>query len=430
MPERISTPEKQNERPGSIATKHLEHALMGWEDEALMAAAHTTFSIRAGSFDPSMRGGVLEARTQVRRLILEHGSPNASLPDVHRFQTTLAQRRGEQEAIAKLRISQGRTITPQETMGPLSLVDNVFVPQLLAWTRSSRRIFSLDNETAHTFLDTPEDFSWDEIVMPFDSFAIELRQSPVQVDTKKIGSYAVSSILVTRLNTVDPDYPPNLVQCRFFLTPASENALRFNPLMTKRLRGLAEKIDANTANREEVAEYIRFTETHIAPTEVVMRSHGRAFQFSLDETVADSALQPITNVIRKMVAGTCLYLSSAPGESPSEKDIRGETWHPLKEKGAEKKKPPKGISPHNIITDEAQIFDIRHIHEFRPGGNYIRYTDKTGRMVEAHPRRAHKRRPPLSGPAAKQTVEVKATWVHRDQIPRDALPAGAVTVIK
>ncbi len=420
---------KTLEKPGRTGLFILEKAFRGWEDHALMAAVNAKLlDITAGVVDwRAEKDGVAKNFSSARRFILEQGSSLGPVHGLENFIVNETQKVAERVATELALRKKGEPVTDEALIGPLQQIDNYFLSQILAWTRDSRRVISLDRESVLLHAqNTYDDFTWNDILMPFQSFMIELQGVALTITGSGGQKMAISGILVTHINNVEPQLSgEDSFECRVFVSDLSEREPGVQPLFTSLMRKHAEQIVAG--NPENINEYIDEEKDRFEGTKKYYPPTGFAFQVNLSDPITSESLHDQTNIVQKIIAGTCLYLAHTPGKEMGTEDIRGETWHRVI---GIQKKIPKKITPQNLIHDEAQILTIKNVHEFDPRIGKVRYTDQTGRNVEVHARRAHLRRKPRTPIDTEKTVKVSSTWIHREQLPRDALPAGAITILR
>lgn len=418
--------------PGRLSAHLMDQALRDWDDRVLQAAAMMKILLLEGKADPKVLRGPIAHREKLRPYVFRNTAAFDAPIDIEPFQVTEEQRLAGREAIVRTLGTSADYDPDKENL--FENIDNGIVADSISWGRDSRRVFSIDRESALVFGNEAYDpFVWDDILMPFPSFMIELADTPFLIlaprhgdrvfkpeDIFQDGMYTLNGILVTHPASVDPSFPPDAFCCRAFLSDPRRNEPYSMPLsMTSSMRKLCA-----TAAKGDTAAYMRFLAQQKDRREMVrdLQATGLPFKIAFSEPVIAPDLDNGTNTIRRLVAGLCLYLAHAPGEIVGERDIRGTTWK-------RPRTPSSGASgaSRNAIQSAQHLFEVRSVHEFNPRTGYVRFTTTDGQEVCAHARRAHMRREAHTPLDAPKTIKVKATWVNR--ISRSLLPPGSVTVL-
>lgn len=410
---------KDLEKPGEMGRTLLNRLYEEWEEEMLLTAAYIQAFLKAKLLRPQQVQGMARHWRDFRKYLLTvHNDPSPFVFDMQRFGAT-------EEVVQTLRQSSenmaamfGLSPKVRRIFGDSAVraISGVIPMQIAAWVRGSQRIFSLSEEATATWKKINfGGHTWEDILMPFDAFLIELRE-PLPCDISGALSIQkhgfMQAVLVTKLSSIDPQYPQGYFECRPLITTARREVpnLIYSRETKKKLKAIAK----GQRNPNEIFEVTMERDPNKTFGFSVMERN--AFHVREDELVTASDVQPLTNDIRKIIAGTCLYLLKKKSE-------RVDVVPP----------PPRPsltrLKHMNVITDPSQVISIGHVHNFDPqaeteGINY------EGGPRAPHHRRAHLRKPAGSPENAPKTIPVRATVVNRHLLPRDAIPQGTVTKLE
>lgn len=413
------------QEPGRVTAQLFDQAVQYWQDNALFIAS--TLKPIAG-FDfhrSSLNAGPLRHWREARQFLFRESARVGEIPDVRNFVITPSMTEALPEAGAGLPVAKQEGLQ-KELVPLLHSLDNTLLLELIGWGRSSRRVFTLSAESVDTFQRASyEDFAWNDVLMPFKVFMIELPNSPLSVKMQDGHVMQVNGILVSQLSILDESIGAGEFICRvFFSDPTREQAYSLKPNLTARSRKLAEAVlKGDKSAVLKLSDELSFHHTK-RPGAGLVPSTGRPFRISFDEAILTEGLEEVSVEVRKIVAGLCLYLAHTPGAVIGERDVRGEEW-----RRARKTATPRQYADAHGIRDISQTFVVRGVHHFNPRSGHIEFTDKTGRRIKAHARREHYRRPKYALPDAEKSVRVRATWVNRG-MDTSVLPDGAATVIR
>ena len=413
------TPENL-EKPGEMGKALLEAMNVEWQESILVAAVSTHVLTKRNALDPKHIKGILRHWKEFPEYLMTvHNSSAPFHFDMDRFGM-------HQETVDAL-ISARRNVAKKDNWPDIFIersernqrrvLASILPMQLAAWVRGSQRIFSLSEEAVKKwesgkYIKT----KWGDILMPFDSFLIELQktQDPLIIEDENRKAI-IRGILVTKLSSIDPEYPKGYYEIRLLVT--SMKGKICSPTMTKKSRKEAEGIIAGRVSTKHLGTIAKQSKNHgwEPGREGDFRvTEFQPFHLRDDENVTASDVSSLTNRIRQIIAGTCIYLSSKkslgvePRPSPTPRPLL------------------TGLTHMNVITDPAEVITIGHVHNFDPDAE-TEGIEHEGGPKAPHHRRAFLRREAGSPLNAPKTIPVKATVVNRHLLPRDAIPQGTVT---
>lgn len=303
-----------------------------------------------------------------------------------------------------------------------SLFDSMYPINVAAWTIGSRRVFGLTKELQEKFLAAEyKKVRWSDLLWPFKSFAIALEEPLVEqsVHSRK-GSVESRFLLVTSCYEITGDDVglDEGFECRMFWNDPGEGE-NLNVILSERERAeLREDVRRKNWARigRKVVQYRRrLGQMRMLPGSVL------GWRAQLNEPLFNRAPDNLATATMKLVAGLCLYMESLPSSARSDNDWR--TYVPSSSRGVR-----------GVITDERQVCEVVDFHVRSPDtlAVFPRVPKPAGYTVKPHWRVAYKRRRRGEGhiPDAPRVVEVPSTFVHKDQMPPDAIVGGAVTKVR
>lgn len=297
---------------------------------------------------------------------------------------------------------------------------------LWLWTQSSRRIYRLTPELQLLLTATaPKGMKWEDISLPFDSFAVSLG-SPITepkngklydlmlvsrcaLDTEGIEGYPAIYILL--LNQEVCKYRP--------LTKLECNAIEFNFKKSK-----AKKVERSLRKLDKATRVCHAIMAVFPLSLEIEQEEVLVLSLNSDGCQTFDSL-PLLKQVRRIVAGLPLYLQTLPPAGSKES-----SWKPIDQKTANPD--PKSIANESLVCALSSTHKLTSIERELIGLD-VRGEKKhgSGHEVRAHFRCGHWRRPPGHGndPTASRTIWVKPAIVRRDRLPPSSLPGGAETII-
>lgn len=306
-----------------------------------------------------------------------------------------------------------------------------FPKQVLMWSKASRRIFQLSKEL-QIFLDLTSlhGIKWADVPWPFESFAIEL-PVPIQEPHREI---SVDFILVSFFQTTD-------CTRKFGISALSTDLSHYNPL-NRFERDLIKK-NTSSGNITKAAKIVQTRNDRRNTIFGRPMCMGSSFNFSIDPRVqnldvstsfkdvyqmdaelrskfTDRELSFLDSILR-IVLGTCIYLSTIPGNSAHRSDWQEGC------PGTGSKSDPRAISSGSKICQLSSIYKL-NAEEL---ALFEQCRGMSRQELCAHFRRGHWRRGwgEAQNPDAERTVWVRPCLVRFDRLEEGQLPGGAVTII-
>jgi hypothetical protein len=422
-------PQHKPERLGKRAAGDLEHALRTYEDVAAIAEALSHVYERVGMFPGAKRTGAVTSWRKARDFLLgvrpgETFKPGA----LDQFAYTPEQIALDNAADAHYRRDTGGRLPglgPVVGNGVMGRVDQLIVPQLAAWTRDSRRVVSIDEESFKLFWEQDySTFSWEDIEFPMQSFLIELPQR-IGIRLSDTVTVELSSLLVTSLGTDPSSGQPPSFECRLFFADPTEADRRVKRLVPPSMVKAAEEVtDGFNKKKPDMDAIRRFLQEKFIDDKKGMSPYGINVRIDMSKPI-DTGEQDILDVVKKTIAGLSLYLAHA---QKGTLEPRGETYERVVQE--EKKVHPRRPTVENVIRDRSEVLAVRGLHAFNPRTGTFTYTDRgTGEKKTAHAVRAHYKRPVGAPAGAPRTKRIESYWRNVQTLPEQVLPGGSVTVV-
>jgi hypothetical protein len=296
-----------------------------------------------------------------------------------------------------------------------------------SWCLHSRRLYRLDRDIQAILQATSlEGVRWQDVQMPFDSFAISL-EDPV-IDSE---GDAYDFILVTQaFVTEHPDRPGQegdmlegwaiLKSCDQYIPLSDSEKGRIERLIQRRDIRRAQSAVVHYLSRIDVVRGSNFQVFQKDREEFVTTTARRVFDelhISQGDQL-DADFYQTVDVTVRIIIGMCLYLQTLPSGSPHQSE-----W---------KKAPQRSAIPDSkAITNEAEVCTVTSCYTLSREERVALGLEEPQNEHErgelrCHFREGHWRRPPGLGndPTAKKTVHVRPCIVRRDRLPPNALPGG------
>lgn len=374
----------------SIAENSLDAVLNAWEDYSLLREVHMR-----------VIGSILPMVPEV-------------LPRVSRwrsYRSTLLDNRIEKLDLMDWQVELIPQLQKLFHWGGLSAL-NTFPLEYFAWTRKSRRVFSLPPAEQDIFSQAlfPE-MRWGEILWPFESFSVELA-SPVKIPLKGF-EYFADEILVSRVWIGE-----------MYLILARALSSKVEPLFDLRERRSINKA-LQSGRFRQAGELIDRT--------VRRHSQGWRAPGSLGICLFNSGLDNENNlipwgedreneveqaqtVLARVVLGTCLYLDSIS-------QTKSQEWTKRQKPGQ------RYIGPLGIITDEADVCVIKIQGLIDPAHheNESDFVINKSGFVRPHWRRRHRKRPRGTETNHPKTIIVPPKLINAALVPFFGILPGSIT---
>jgi hypothetical protein len=303
--------------------------------------------------------------------------------------------------------------------------------EYFAWTRRSRRIFSIPAYEQRLFAQsTFPNFTWSEIMWPFESFGIELGE-PITVPLQSPYPYVVDELLVSHVWFGD-----ERTICVRLLQNKGE------AIFSGKERDKAERLMRTHKYRQAGALLDRAVERHSLPWHAAgslcfVLSTSRQKEDSLimldedgvneringgDDGLLSRVLRKTTPEVRavlvqmaRIVVGTCVYLESISHASPP-------TWE--KKHGSGR----KTLGPLGIITNERLVCKIIGRSVIDPSAYEAYSLELPGQgFVRPHWRRRHLRRPIGTPPDYPKTIMIPPKLINAAYVPLFGILAGSIS---
>lgn len=307
----------------------------------------------------------------------------------------------------------GLNDTKPETMH----AEAIFPAALASWMTQSRRVYRIPEDLQFALLATSlKKLICNDIDWPFPAFGMELER-PILYRNMRGQDIKFDFILVSRMpfrslrlynggDTKDALYVVLLNQALGTWEPGQE--------------ALLAKAETAIARGELPPDkYFRKAPRLYKPHffESIGLDLFHKGHLSVEEVVRQTTTSSAGQLIVRIVAGLCLYLSMLPSDSPH----RGE-WKPAAPKA-------RTLDP-TAITDVAEICSVSSTlalsGEERNFFREVYGTYRDSYELPVHFREAYWRRPKGFGhiPEHPQTEHVRWAWVNRLRLPEGALPEG------
>jgi len=311
----------------------------------------------------------------------------------------------------------------QKLFGPIGIA-----PYIIAeWTRSSRRIFTLDGALQDLLACTSlERTCWGDVTWPFDSFAVELA-NPIEESGE-----LYDTIVVTRSHA-----EINRQRNDFLLFTILNRKLRsVRPIQAK-----DRKLFARYLKRKDIDAYLKRMGSAVQFLQSVpfegftLRFPDIRHQFvtTMIKSLLDKQKLPgynsehssdaLYDAAAHIVIGLCLYLTTLTPKD--RRDVVRKNPQPQN----------KNTPDSKAIFLESDVMHVKSLHviteeEQKLFREIATSSDRSD--VRAHFRRGHWRRAPGSGddPDAPKIVHVRPTLVRKDRLFNGMIPGGATSKVR
>lgn len=417
------------EHPGKRACESLERALGEYERYMLLAEAyvHAFTESPHSTFSRDLRSDAAIKHWEKFRDFLLHiniallkedpAYVDTLMHDIQRFIPS-------QQLIEFDRKTQNqnpRHIADTTIGSTADAIDPFLLLQTALWTAASRRVISL-NETAVSGFSNPDEpypMTWDTIMLPHDTFMIEVPKDCLRHDIYGV-EHQLTSVLVSTIHTGGAT--------SLMIRPFWEETRPRNERVDFDAHMLRVAARAKKKNWSSLSLFDFISEAQNAERDKVsilrVRDQGQAFKCTLDQAVDMASDNRQTRIIKRIIAGTSLYMASA----------REGTEEPAGNQS--QKVNPKAVKIHsrrptlaNIVTDAASVLSLQRFAYFSPTQNKVSFTTSGGSLQTAHVVRKHYRRRPNTAVDAPKDIKVASYWKGLDTLPDNALPSGVATKI-
>lgn len=393
----------------STTAGRLETVLRGWEDFWYLAGI-TDRILESNRQEPiHVKERALIHWSKLRKTVLQTMKKESTSLDVTQFMVArLDRKKFDEEAQVALETA----LLP--TMGPA----------IIGWCLHSRRIYHVSADLLALLQATSlERVKWEDVTLPFSSFAISLGKPIVDSDGD-----AFDYILVSSLQ--DKNSESTYIDFRFFAAECDH----YIPLTEANRRNIEQRI-----KRGERTHVYKLVNRFLTKTERVFGSRFEITAESREESVtttaervyADCKTGPVKfdsdpryvwdNMVR-IVVGLCLYMKTLPSPSPHRSEWR--------------KAPRSEIADPRSITSEAEICTVTSCYVLNRTEKVLLGLEgdeheRKQYELTCHFREGHWRRAPGTGhdPTAPKIVHVRPTIVRRDKLQEGQLPAGTTAVL-
>lgn len=418
------------EKPGLRACKAIERALKNYEASAALAEAFVMLFTKTQPHihNPALQQeGVVKNWESFREYLLHAHSNdriktfNELLTDIQRFLPSAA-------LIQFDRVTQGvpQAKTPfgitQRIGTTADRIDMYLLLQLVLWTQKSRKITSLKESTVKSFVDPREPYpmTWGDVLLPYDSFVIEapprcLRHTVLGTDVQ------LSALIVSQGSKDGKDFL--MVRLLWEEAAATDRVTNTDELLLNAAKR-AKKKGWNTASLQDFITTQHQVDAKPETTKPGIDMQGITLRFDMTASVDSDADDAQTRAIKRIVAGTCMYMASA---REGDEEPQGSKSHPVRE--GTRTIHPRRPTVENVVSDASSVLTIDRVTHFSPTRNTFRYIDATGTEQGAHVVRKHMRRRPNTPKDAVKDVKVPSYWKGLDALPQGVVPGIAVSQI-
>jgi hypothetical protein len=294
---------------------------------------------------------------------------------------------------------------------------------VLAWSHCSRRVFELDEGLQQLLCTTSiEDVCWGDVLFPFGSFLVTLPIPLVKTAPNYRDEY--DALLFVRL-PIDWGIGDSAI---IFPLSNTLGRSRLTLLEKQRMRQAVAKHDLSALLdiRKKALDDWRLP---LVPFSFEKLEGNRKIRDSLanptggDENArhTDPRYWPEMTAAIRIVVGLCLYLDHLP---PGESETIG--WSGLPHR--------RQLADNRAVSNAANICKMASRYRVTPE-EIAHFRNRAGMglyELNAHWRKAHKRRPPGKGhdPSAEKTVKIPWVHVRKDRLKPGELPGGSIQVLK
>lgn len=308
--------------------------------------------------------------------------------------------------------------------------------EYFAWTRKSRRVFTLDadKQAQFQFASFPE-WTWEEILWPFDSFGIELAH-PITLPMGKNREFKCHHVLVSHV-WIGTDY---MICIRAFNGDGVPGLLKNKD--RKRLIEAVKRNDFHTmyevtegaierrAGKQWLCQGFPAFPIYVAsknrPKDLIDFDDDKLLtKLPANEAtfggMVNRAPPEVKEGLRRLmriVLGACVHLDSISMKGP----VR---WEKRRSREI------RAVGPLGIITDESLVCRILGRGSIDPNVFELPANwDPNSRMpARPHWRRRHRRKPPYSPKDHPRTIIIPPTFVNEALMPFFGVISGSITKI-
>lgn len=287
---------------------------------------------------------------------------------------------------------------------------------LAAWSMKSRRVYKLSRDVQKLLeLTSLEGVTWQDLILPFECFAIELSDSLTNPLGLKSDFILVSQSEVTSLSSTGND---------IYLIGLQEDLKDYKRQLHYEDEQSIASSCSSKQNRKEQAS-LRKIYKHIPRPDAYRtvvpggKLDSPLSKVPLLASNLGSAEQVHDDRVLRIVFGFSLYLKSLPSNSECIS-------------GSERKIFLSGKDG-SVITDPAEVLAVNAVSPLTRDEKIYLGLEGSDRerkelQMSCHWRAGHWRRPPGKGsdPNAAKTVHVRPTLVRKDRLPDVGLPGGAI----
>ncbi len=412
-------------KPGTWASELLRVALAGYEDRKRTSYVRSV-SLRNEKLITASEAAEFKKWKSLRQLILNQGNPDKPweytdfspspevMAKVEKLYLPALDPELRDAYIAGRRHKVGHPVI--DALPLLTVEEYNLPPALLSWAGSARRIFSIDKQMEDVL--TNLDYSkatWNDVLMPLSTFVIEL---PTPLPLGQLESGATIDTFVEAaivMNARIDDKPMIWIVPLLTETPGVARE-GFSKAVREMLEegGKGEKQLARALAAMNMVG-VRAKQKSSNPSQSINGSYfnttyGYLRSIDLDEPIENPEVSETVNTLRKLVAGTCTYLSARAGTTGKG---NGAELTPLPSEA-------RGITD----PDEVLLVDgATMLGDGREGIQALQKELKRRKSPIPHKRRAHKRTLPNG-----KVIDIEEMEVGGN-LPKGELYQGGATKI-
>ncbi len=431
--QRIKSQEREPyaDMPGMRACKSIERAVKGYESYALLAEAFAMLltAKMPHKFDASLRRDPMFSHWESFREYLLGAHSNKKIQTFQELLVDLQRFMPSQALIEFDRQSQNQGEnrpyfgSPERIGTTADRIDVYLLLQVVLWAQKSRKVTSLKESTVRSFTDPNESYPmpWADIVFPYDSFVIEVPPKCLRHKTIK-QEVQLASLIVSLADIGGKQYM--LMRPMWEEASPADRIDNIDEVIINAARRTKKK-NWTPASLEDFLKTAQYVDSQPVTTQPHIDMQGITLRIDMSKPVDDPADDEMVRSVKRIIAGTALYMSCA---KEGDEEPQGTRSKKVRESTRE---PNKNRRPtiEQVIADPASVLTIDRVTHFSPTRNTFHYADHAGVEHVAHVVRTHMRRKPNTPKDAPKEIKVPSYWKGLHTLPEGMAPGVSVSRI-
>jgi len=300
---------------------------------------------------------------------------------------------------------------------------------LSQWCSNSRRVYHIKEDLQAILGATSlEGITWNDVVLPFLSYALKLDQPVTDADGDSFDFVMVTSFTMIR----GDGSHDRAIDLRFLTRKCDQ----YEPMSEANKSNIHRRMHQGQYDhvRDLVSQFLKKTDSCVGSfvqfsgeylTLEVMSTAQQVYGLCREDMLgklSEEIAVPCWETLIRIVVGMCLYLKTLPSQSPHRSE-----WRPV---------PRSGLPDPRAISNEAQVCTISSCYALTTEERVVlglqgTRAERAAYELSCHFRQGHWRRAPGSGndPNAPKTVHVRPCLVRKDRLRDGELPGGSGAIV-